>query len=338
MTPDLSCYGADISALTEIVGDFDLRSPIDTRAWFEREGHALADHFGFSQQFATALARQRGAREWVTAIDEASTSAFASWLRENRPAITDPQAAIQTSVIKEMVAASRMRGELWRVTIDPTTLTTGACYADEQGGSSRAFYPDTAPGYFGDGWPGPPPRATSRCGWQTPLVLHFGTFPWIYSSRIDATGPGLRWVSPSIAPAVDAFRIMTSFLQPEVNLQQDARQVAAIFQEFRKQTTPLIASLSVFRGGASDAGRLYRRAGLLYVPQGSLHVASLDGPRGRIPATAYNHIMRRFACFFAVRRATVHALTTWAPEMRQLVTTSSDPYLRSQVEGVARTG
>ena len=33
MTPDLTCYGADIPALADRVGDFDLRSPIDTRAW-----------------------------------------------------------------------------------------------------------------------------------------------------------------------------------------------------------------------------------------------------------------------------------------------------------------
>jgi hypothetical protein len=81
------------------------------------------------------------------------------------------------------------------VSVDPTTLETGACYEDESGASRGRSTPTRPPGYFGDGWPGPPPRAESRCGWETPLVLHFGTFPWVYSSRLDATGPGLRWVS-----------------------------------------------------------------------------------------------------------------------------------------------
>ena len=338
MTPDLGCYGDDIPALADLAGDFDLRSPIDTRAWYGLAWEAIAELLGFSQQLAAELDRRRGAREWVSTSGEAGMAAFIARARQSRPAVTDPQAITQTRVIEQMVAAGRERGELWRVAVDPTTLETGACYEEERGGLSRAFYPDTAPGYFGDGWPGPPPRAESRCGWETPLVLHLGTFPWVYSSRIDATGPGLRWSSRSAVPAVEGFRVMASFLQPEANLRQDARQVAAIYHHFAAQTAPLIARLPIFRPGAGEVGRLDQRAGFLYVHQGSLHVAGVDGPRGRLPATAYNHIVSRFACFFAVRRATVRALTTWAPEMKRLVAGSSDPCLRAQVEGVARAG
>ena len=46
------------------------------------------------------------------------------------------------------------------MTVDPTTLPMGACFSDG-GQSLRAFYPDTAPGYFGDGWdktPGDAPQ------------------------------------------------------------------------------------------------------------------------------------------------------------------------------------
>jgi hypothetical protein len=66
------------------------------------------------------------------------------------------------------------------------------------------------------------------------------------------------------------------------------------------------------------------------VHQGSLHVAGLDGPRGRIAAPAYNYILRRFASFFAVRRATLRALPNLGPEIQQLAQDAADPCLRQQ--------
>ncbi len=334
---DLTCYGRDIEALADLAGDFDLRSPVDTRSWFRQTAEAMIDGIGASQQLAAELERRRGAHEWVTTTGEAIMAAFMARMRQTRPAVTDRQAATQAAVLEQLITAGRRRGELWRVTVDPTTLASGACYDDERGGSARAFYPDTAPGYFGDGWPGPPPRAESRCGWETPLVLHLGTFPWVYSSRLDAIGPGLRWISPTGAPAVEAFRVAASFLQPETNLQQDARQVVTIYRHFAAQTAPLISRLPTYQPGRTAVGQLYQRAGLLHVHQGSLHVASLDGPRGRLPAPAYNYIVQRFAAFFAVRRAALRALA-WAPEMKRLMVNTSDPCLRAQVEEVARAG
>jgi hypothetical protein len=191
------------------------------------------------------------------------------------------------------------------VSVDPTTLAGGACYIGEDGPASelRVFYPDTAAGYFGDGWDGPPPRAESACGWQTPLTLHLGTFPWVYSTRLAGPGPGLRWRSTSSQPALTAFESMAALLDPSDNLRQDARQVAALLLHFDRHTRPLVERLPLYAPGRAKAGQLYRRAGFLYVHQGSLHVAGLDGPRGRIAAPAYNYVLRRFACFFAVRRA-----------------------------------
>lgn len=337
MSIDLTCYGPDIEALADLSGDFDLRSPVDTRTWYSQTWESIAETLGFAQQLAAELGRRRGAREWVTTTHEAGMAAFMTRMRQTRPAVTDRQASTQMTVIELMTAASRQRGELWRVTVDPTALETGACYADDSGGMSRAFYPDTTPGYFGDGWPGPPPRAESRCGWETPLVLHFGTFPWVYSSRLDAAGPGLRWISPSLVPAVEGFRVMASFLQPEANLRQDARQVVSIYRHFAAQTASQISRLPTYQPGRAAVGQLYRRAGLLHVHQGTLHVAGLDGPRGRVPAPAYNHIVQRFAAFFAVRRATLRALA-WAPEMKRLAAATTDPCLRAQVEEVSRAG
>ena len=347
MTPDLTCYGDDIPALADLVGDFDLRSPVDTRAWFTREWEAIGEGLGFAQPLATELAARRSASDWVRATSEAGLTAFAASLRRTslaRPAragraangVTDNQAETQASVLGQMINMGRERGELWRVTVDPTTLETGACYQDDTGGWSRAFYPDTAPGYFGDGWAGPPPRAESACGWQTPLVLHLGTFPWVYSTRLGDIGPGMQWASPASQPALEGLYVVASLLEPATNLRQDARQVAAIYRHFATHTAPLVAALPSFQAGRAEAGRLYRRGRFLLAHQGSLHVAALDGPRGRLAASAYNYILRRFASFFAVRRATLRALATLPAELQRQAASSADPCLRQQIEGVAR--
>jgi hypothetical protein len=82
--------------------------------------------------------------------------------------VSDAQARVQLAALTSLASGGRERGELWRVTADPTTLPMGACYGDGEHpqSPSRAFYPDTAPGYFGDGWEGPRPRAASACGWH----------------------------------------------------------------------------------------------------------------------------------------------------------------------------
>jgi len=327
--PDLSCYGRDIADLADLVGDFDLRSTTEVYAWNRVEWQAMAELLGFSQQLAAALPPRAGTSP-LAAITRAGVDAFAAARQQAHE--SESQARTQSTVLQQMIGAGRERGELWRVAVDPTTLPTGACYV-ENGQALRAFYPDTAPGYFGDGWAGPRPRAESACGWQTPLVLHLGTFPWVYSSRLDPAGPGTRWVSAATRPAISGLQLAASLMEPATNLRQDARQVVDIFHHFNTHTAPLLARLPVYQSGRVEAGRLYRRGGFLYVHQGSLQVAALDGPRGPMPATAYNHILRRFACFFAVRRATLRALSTLPPDVQRLVTTSNDPCLRAAADG-----
>ncbi len=183
MTTDLRCYGDDIQALADLVPDFDLRSPMDVESWYPREWQAIADTLGFAQQLAAAPRAMPTTPDRITAMTLVGLMAFEHALRAGRPGVPESQARVQSAVIQAMTATGLERGELWRAMVDPTTLATGACYV-EGGRSLRAFYPDTAPGYFGDGWSGPPPRAESACGWQTPLVLHLGTFPWVYSSRL----------------------------------------------------------------------------------------------------------------------------------------------------------
>ncbi len=333
MTPDLTCYGAEIKALADLAGDFELRSPMDVTTWYRREWTAIADILGFAQQLAATPTAIPSSADRIVAMNAMGLAAFERSL-QSRTGVGDEQARVQAAVLQQFTAAS---GELWRVSVDPTSLRTGACYS-EGGQSHRAFYPDTSPGYFGDGWSGPPPRAESACGWTTPLVLHLGTFPWVYSTRLEATGPGMRWAARVVAPALQGLQLAVSVLEPRTNLQQDARQVATIFQHFRMHTAPLLASVPIYQPGRAEAGRLYRRGGFLYVHQGSLHIAGLDGPRGRVSAPAYNYIVRRFAAFFAVRRATIRALPNLDAELVQLAQNSADPCLRQHTQEVARAG
>jgi len=335
MTTDLRCYGDDIQAVADIIPDFDLRSPMDVESWFTREWQAIADTLGFAQQLAAAPRAMPTTPDRMQAMALVGLMAFEQALRAGRAGVSESQARVQSAVIQAMTATGLERGELFRVTADPTTLVTGACYA-EDGRSLRAFYPDTAPGYFGDGWAGPPPRAESACGWQTPLVLHLGTFPWVYSSRLGAVGPGVRWAAPASQPALEGLHVVASLMEPATNLRQDARQVAAIYRHFAKHTAPLVAALPSFQPSQAEAGRMYRRGRFLLAHQGSLQVAALDGPRGRLAASAYNYILRRFASFFAVRRATLRALATLPVEVQRRAATSPDPCLRQQATEVAR--
>ncbi|MBA3550310.1 MAG: hypothetical protein H0T76_27865 [Nannocystis sp.] len=337
MTPDLRCYGDDIQALADLVPDVDLRSPLDTHTWFRREWQPIAETLGFAQQLAAAPTAIPTTADRAAAMTLTGLAAFERSLYEARISVTDPQARTQSMVLQQLTAAGHARGELWRVTADPTTLSTGACYA-EGGGSLRAFYPDTAPGYFGEGWPGPPPRAESACGWTTPLVLHLGTFPWVYSSRLEAVGPGLRWTSSSAQPALEGLYVAGSLMEPATNLRQDARQVAAIFRHFTAHTASLLARLPRFPSSGAETGRLYRRGHFLHVHQGSLHITGLDGPRGLVAAPAYNYVLRRFACFFAIRRAALRALSTLPADVQQIAATSADPCMRQHVEEMARAG
>jgi hypothetical protein len=59
------------------------------------------------------------------------------------------------------------------------------------------------------------------------------------------------------------------------------------------------------------------------------------GPRGRVAAPAYNYILRRFACFFAVRRAALRALIALPSDVQRIAESSTDPCLRQHVEEVA---
>ena len=321
--PDLSltCYGG-VAALPALVPELNLRH--GASGWFDAEWDAIAQSLGFVQQFIRAKGPSSAQR---------AAAAYTAMLRADRPGESDAHGLAQTTILKSLTAGTSSR---WRVVADPTTLAGGACY-NEGATATRAFYPDTAPGYFGAGWSGPPPRASSACGWTTPLVLHLGTFPFVYSSRLDGRGPGTRWSSSTALPAAVGLQVATSLLEPATNLQEDARTVGDILDHFIVSTTALIETVPAMPA-KPRLGVLYQRGGVLIAHQGSLEVHGFTGPRGRLSAVAYNYVMRRFAAFFAVRRAALRSLVTLSAATRQRALASDDPFLRQQAEQIMAGG
>lgn len=327
--PDLSltCYGG-VAALPVALPELNLRH--GASAWFEAEWDAIAQSLGFAQQFLRSKGPSPAQR---------AAAAYTAMLRADRPGESDEHGRAQAAILKSLTPAG---GNRWRVIADPSTVVGGACYiegATARTGprwpqtSTRAFYPDTAPGYFGEGWNGPAPRASSACGWTTPLVLHLGTFPYVYSSRLDGRGPGARWSSSTALPAVLGLQVATSLLDPATNLQEDARTVGAILDHFIVSTAALIGTVPTLPP-RPRLGALYQQSGVLVAHQGSLEVHGFTGPRGRLSAAAYNYVMRRFAAFFTVRRAALRSLATLSPDTQRQALASGDPFLRSQAEQI----
>jgi hypothetical protein len=337
MTIDLRCYGDEIQRLIDRSTAFDLRSPIDVAIWYREQWLSVADALGFAGEIPAAFANIEGSTEQrIDASNRAGLTAFRSYLGRQAPTISDAHARVIEAVLEQLMRRSASTGDLWRVTADPTTLPSGACYSHDDGSSHRAFYPDTAPGYFGDGREGPPPRAESACGWSTPLVLHLGTWPWVYSTRLDGPPAALRWSSPAGGrPALLGLQSIATLLDPTGNLRQDARQVAAIWKSYSAQLAPALARVPAFEPGRARAGQLYTRGGALAVHQGSVQIAGVMGPRGRVSAAAHNYIVGRFAAFFVLRRAILRALPSM-PSLHQIAASSSDPCLRQHAEELAR--
>jgi hypothetical protein len=244
---------ARTSSLADLVGDFEPALAIDVRSWYGTSGRRSPS---CSASPSSSPRRPRACRSddpigAMTRRPASPRSSIAA--RRGRPGVSDAQARVQLAVIQASTAAGRERGELWRVTRRPDDAADGRLL-QRRPQSLRAFYPDTAPGYFGDGWEGPPPRAASACGWQTPLVLHLGTFPWVYSSRLDGAAPACGGSRRRRSRRSRACALAVSLMEPATNLRQDARQVAAIYQHFATHTAPLVARLPVFQPGRAEAG------------------------------------------------------------------------------------
>lgn len=189
--------------------------------------------------------------------------------------------------------------------------------------SFRAFRADTAPGYFGDKIDA---QGASDCDY--PVILSLGTFPYVYGNDLGGAGSGLTWaIGRPWAPARLGLAVMTSFWDATANLSQDARVVAAQYVHFRRATDQVLASVPA---AATEryrpvVGHVYRQGGLLYVFQGALELQRFHGPRGTISAASYNYCKRRFAAFFAARRAYLRAYSSLDQAARDALDRNPDP-------------
>ena len=358
MAATFACYDPELDGFAELAGDFDYLSTIEREAWIARQWTEVAAAMGWSAALDEALAGLRGSRMGLADVSAAALAAFAGvaqGLRED--AVRVERAKIRAEVLAEIRLKSP--ANLWRVELDVGGLPGGACYGLTQwrpqvgglraGASSgrsgalapapsggggggrpvvvlpqRIFLAEAGPNYFA----GPAPEMVMHqagCGWQTPLRLSLGTFPWVYGHRLQSPAPGLGWRSAGEhAPARTALEIAAGFWQPEGNLRQDARAVVAAWKTWRATTAGPLAAL----GSGGGLGAVTQRGPLLEVAQGSEAMAGILGPRGFICAAAFNYVQRRFAAFFAMRRSLIRARAKLPPELRARVDQSDDPCLR----------
>ena len=365
MASVLTCYDPELDALADLAGDFDYLSTVEREAWSARQWTEMAAAMGWSDTLDQALAGIRRSRMGLADMSATALTTFAgvaSALRE------DEARADRAKMRAEALAAIRVKSptNLWRVELDVGGLPGGACYGLSQwrpqigglsagmqarsggsgviapapsGGSGgkggrnvvvlpqRIFLAEAGPNYFG----GPAPEMVMHqagCGWQTPLRLSLGTFPWVYGHRLQAPAPGLGWRSSGAhVPALTALEIASDFWEAEGNLRQDARDVVTHWRQWRAAIAGPLAMVPS-TNSERRPGVAYRRGHLLEVFQASEELAGLNGPRGFVCVAAFNHIQRRFAGFFALRRALVRARTKLPIELRNLITQNPDPCLQ----------
>lgn len=328
------CYGGDIEALADVAGDFDARSPEETGAWNLREWTAIAETVGFARQLADAAAAIRGTRLGLTGIHAAALAAFDRWSSTPRrpfsPAVPPATRSARARVRHEVLVAlgSSRRGKLWAIDEPADRLPAKACF--ERGPalavSGRAFLVDAAENFFhGNRLGGLGERPASACGWSTPVLLSLGTYPWVFGSKLHRTPPGLDWdAAPPWNPAAVAMRLSASLWQPLGNLQQDATQVVQCFRHYLRAVDPALAEVPTSEGPPAV---LTSRGLLLHAAHGSLDLVGVNSSLGYLSATAHNFIIRRFAAFFAVRRAYSRIAGQLSIDLRRTIAHSPDPCL-----------
>lgn len=327
------CYGGDIAALADAVDDFDARSPEDTAKWNLREWTYIAQTLGFARELHDAVSAIRGTRLGLTGLHSTALAAFDRWSGTPRrplspalgPVIRIARAKVRHEVL---LALPHLRpGKLWAIDEPAEKLPAAACFLHGRQGpvSGRAFLVDGTENFFhGNRLQANTP---SVCAWETPVLLSLGTFPWVYGSKLHRTPPGLDWdATTPWNPAAIAMRLSASLWQPLGNLQQDATQVVQRFRHYIKASDLALAYVPTWPKG--QPVQLMRKGLLLHVQHGLLDVLGANSPLGYLSATAHNYIIRRFAAFFAVRRAHIRAARTLPIELRRAIAQNPDPCLR----------
>ena len=285
------CYGPDIEALADL-GGFEALSTEALAAFTRRQWTDVADTLGFAAPLRKTVDALGGARSGDLSLHAAA----------------HPES-------------------LWTLDAAAADLPSGACFdATGTGLSGRVFQDDAPAGFF---HASRVTQSSAACGWEGPVLLSLGTYPWVYGGRLFRTPPGLDWDSAgAFRPAITSMRLCASLWQPEGNLRQDARAVVFAYRYYRQATDDALRTLPTYDPRRAVPGELSRRGLFLHAEQSSLELASVATARGPLVASAHNYIIRRFAAFFALRRSLLLAAHRLPPDQQAAIAKNPDPCLR----------
>ncbi len=326
------CYGGDIEALADLADDFDAQSPEENATFLLRQWTGIAETLGFARELADAVAAIRGTRLGLTGMHAAALAAFDRWSLAPRRPLSPALPAVARSARAKVrhdvlaVLGEQRRARLWSIDEPATNLPSRACF--DRGPattvSGRAFLVEAAENFFHGNRQDR--KTPTPCNWETPVLLSLGTFPWVHGNKLHRTPPGLDWdAAPPWNPAAIAMRLSASLWQPLGNLQQDATQVVQTYRHYTRATALALDHLPTWPKG--QPGQLVRQGLLLHIDHGSLDLAGANSPLGYLSATAHNFITRRFAAFFAVRRAYARVASKLPIELRRAIARNPDPCL-----------
>lgn len=332
MTLLSTCYGPDIEALADVDGGI---ASVSTEALVEftlRQWTDVADTLGFSAPLRVTLNALRGSKAGLLQAHGGALATFDIWQR-GRPRVLSSRlssaarasrARVRQQVLQE---ASKSASNLWALDANAATLPESACF--ERSGanvSGRAFADDSGANYFRAQRASGPSAA---CGWEGPVLLSLGTFPWVYGAQLVRSPPGLDWdVSEAWSPAGAGMRVSASLWTPEGNLRQDARSVVFAYRYYLQAAESVLRNIPPHDARTAVPGQLYRRGLLLHAEQSSLELFTLTGPLGPLAANAHNYIIRRFAAFFALRRSLLGGRIRVSSEYAKMLASNPDPCVR----------
>ncbi|MBZ5709657.1 hypothetical protein [Nannocystis pusilla] len=328
-----TCYGPEVEAVADLAGDLGPFSSTNFANFNLRQWLDVAGTLGFGPALVAAVDQLRNQRDGLLALTPTALYTFDRWFNAlPRASSATVPLAVRTArakarhdVLFTYAAARRTRG--WFIDERASDLAGGASFSPEGTTlSGRAFYNDVASSFLH------PHRITDEApvgAWQSRVLLSLGTFPWVYGTRLYASAPALAWEpAGGWSPALTGMALCADMWQPDTNLVQDAREVVVRYQHFRKTCDEALRDVPNYDARIAIPGRLYREGLLLRADQTSLSVITLSTPLGPLNAVAYNYVTRRFAAFFALRRALL-AAPRLGPELVVSIAKNPDPCLAS---------
>lgn len=289
---NVSCYGAGIADLINLVGEVDVTTPASLNAFAADQWRRVGRTFGFAANLEPGLKGSLASGGQLGSIIGVALQAIKYHLK-SAPAEAMPKSVATVRYNALSDASNTARG--WVLNLDLGALPGQGCFGD-----ARVVPAVNRETYF---HPQRSQELTPRdCSWSTQYPVYIGTWPWVYGHGLQGNPGTLRWVRQGDHdPITLCAQLYANAWTVAGNAAIDARDVASHYEWFRKTTDELLADVPVEPG---KPGSLYRSdAGLLrvYMTEPDLRHVYLNGPLGPISVAAYNHILMSFAAFFRVR-------------------------------------